>query len=728
MKLLQKIKKIVPAALFLLYFIEAQNIPVLGQAKLTDYISKRFESYCKSVPREEIFIHTDREDYISGEELWFNIYLIDRQSFTPSSNSRIVYFEILNTENKPVLQKRILIDKGFGPGQVLLPDTLSSGIYTIRAYTNWMKNFLPYNCFQKDIKVYNQLRTKTFRRSVRSSDLNKTETGSLQANSGLKLEVNNFRQDSLEIIIKSDEKFRTENKNLVYLFIQAHGIINHLSIEKIAEENTRIAVPKKSLSPGINQISILDSKGPVYDRYIYTPPMEEQFVYLLSADSCNQRNKVSLEIVSGKESSDVSDLTNLSISVASESDTSEIPDMKDYLVLGTEFGQFPGSRINGKKITDLSPEVMDSLMLTVKSNWINWESIFSNEERLFKYPPEKEDHYLSGRLLTSNLQPEHADEILLMSTPGKEAVFQYTRTETDGNFNFRVHIDDEPKDLILQPDITGSNQKVYIESSFSDQYIKTETAVDSTGKKLPSSVLRLNINYQVSKIYGSSSVGERYTPFIPPEKAERFYGTPDFELKMKDYIKLDSMQEVFFELVPNVTLERNRSVYEISVLDPFRKKLDGVPCIMIDGVIIKDMSVIADFDPELVEIIDVVREKYQVGSYLFNGLVNIITKTGDFSNGTLPVDAVRLHYIVIDPVSSFNSPDYSSTEMKNSRIADYRNTLYWNPAVKPDKNGKATVEFWTGDTKSDYIINIQGITSEGKSVSLRKSIKVSGGR
>ena len=102
-----------------------------------DYISQRFLKYCESVPREEIFIHSDREEYIAGEDLWFNVYLIDRQSFKPSLNSKIAYFELLNPENRPVVQKRIWIDEGFGPGQIVLPDYIkhryiyNQGIYQL---------------------------------------------------------------------------------------------------------------------------------------------------------------------------------------------------------------------------------------------------------------------------------------------------------------------------------------------------------------------------------------------------------------------------------------------------------------------------------------------------------------------------------------------------------------------------------------------------------------------
>jgi hypothetical protein len=587
-----------------------------------------------------------------------------------------------------------------------------------------MKNFLPFNCFLKDIKVYNPLRTKAFKGSIKSIDIKGTTPGILPDNSGLNLKVNNLKQDSLEILINTDEKFRSENNNLIYLFIQTHGVINHLSTCEIADETTRITISKNTLTTGINQITIFDKKGLVVDRFIYTPGKEKQVLTLHTIDSCKRRNKVTLEMEIENGSSGIHDLTNLSISVATKTNNPEIMNLNDYLVFGTEFGIFPGNIINGRKITELPPEVMDSLMLTLKSNWINWATILSNEAQLFKFPREKEDYSISGRLLAADLQSVYSDEMLLMSTPGKEAVFQYTRTDQDGNFYFRIPIDDELKDLILQPDIESKNQKIYIESSFSDQYLPYEIVVDSSGKPLPPLVIRQSINYQVRKIYGSSSIGDCLTPAIPPLKSKRFYGTPDFELIMKDYIKLDSMPEVFFELVPHVTLEKNNSVYEISIIDAFYKRLEGAPCVMIDGVIIKDLSVIANLDPDLIEKIDVVCEKYRVGNYLFNGIVNIISKTGDFINGTLPVDAIRLHYRILDPVCSFVSPDYLSAEIRNGPVADFRNTLYWNPSVKPDKNGRAMIEFWTADVKSDYIINLLGITSEGKTVSLSKIIKV----
>lgn len=141
-------------------------------------------------------------------------------------------------------------------------------------------------------------------------------------------------------------------------------------------------------------------------------------------------------------------------------------------------------------------------------------------------------------------------------------------------------------------------------------------------------------------------------------------------------------------------------------------------------MVVNDPNVIGNLDPELVEKIDAIKSRYFIGEYLFYGLVNVITRAGDFSNVTLPDYAVRLPYRVTEPAKSFSSPDYSTQEKKQSRIPDFRNTLYWNPSIVTDKEGKAGLDFWTSDNKSDFEINIQGITRDGKLVSLKKTIKI----
>jgi hypothetical protein len=278
------------------------------------------------------------------------------------------------------------------------------------------------------------------------------------------------------------------------------------------------------------------------------------------------------------------------------------------------------------------------------------------------------------------------------------------------------------KEFIIQPDGVTANQNVNIESPFSDRFINFGKSTEFT---IPPYISAWSVNHQVRKIYGISSDRPTLLSAEQEPRFKRFYGKPTNELVMKDYITLPVMQEVFFELLAGVSLKTKKTGYEIIMNDPsINRPYEDPPTLFVDGVLVKNAAVIAGIDPENVEKIDVVRDKYFVGDYLFYGIINIITKSGDFSNATLPDHALRLTYRVVDPVSSFISPDYSSSDTRAKRVPDFRTTLYWNPSVKQDKEGKARIEFWTSDFSSDYEINVQGITPDGTPFSLKKIIKV----
>ena len=142
----------------------------------------------------------------------------------------------------------------------------------------------------KEIKVYNAFIAKNIKGKGRRINIFKEGTGTDNSgvNPRLTLKVNNRKPDTLEIFVNADKKYRTENSNLFYLFIQTHGIINRASSEMITDSNTLITIPKLILTTGINQITIFDSRGqPIYERFLYTPAVREKqflpFIQLIAA-------------------------------------------------------------------------------------------------------------------------------------------------------------------------------------------------------------------------------------------------------------------------------------------------------------------------------------------------------------------------------------------------------------------------------------------------------------
>ncbi|NJK95698.1 MAG: hypothetical protein HC905_13010 [Bacteroidales bacterium] len=59
----------------------------------------------------------------------------------PSDNSNTLYVELVSPGSKIIETKVIRMDKGLGHGDFHLGDSIPSGNYQIRAYTNYMRNF-----------------------------------------------------------------------------------------------------------------------------------------------------------------------------------------------------------------------------------------------------------------------------------------------------------------------------------------------------------------------------------------------------------------------------------------------------------------------------------------------------------------------------------------------------------------------------------------------------------
>lgn len=122
-------------------------------------IPERFKQYCNNVHAEKMYVHTDKNFYLAGELMWFKIYNVDASLYQPADLSKIAYVEILDKDNKPVMQAKVQLSKGRGNGSFFLPVSINSGNYKVRAYTNWMKNFSASTYFEKPVTIVNTLKT-----------------------------------------------------------------------------------------------------------------------------------------------------------------------------------------------------------------------------------------------------------------------------------------------------------------------------------------------------------------------------------------------------------------------------------------------------------------------------------------------------------------------------------------------------------------------------------------
>lgn len=121
--------------------------------------------------QEKVYLHLDKPDYALGEDLWFKAYTVAGPNHTPTPLSHNLYVELIGPEMRVIRRLTVYLDKGMGRGDFAIPDSLKAGTYTLRAYTNWMRNFDEEFYFKKQITVLDPLANGTPNTTLRPQPL-----------------------------------------------------------------------------------------------------------------------------------------------------------------------------------------------------------------------------------------------------------------------------------------------------------------------------------------------------------------------------------------------------------------------------------------------------------------------------------------------------------------------------------------------------------------------------
>lgn len=104
-------------------------------------ISSQLVEQIKVYPQEKLYVHTDKPHYISGEKIWFRIHLVDAVFNKQANASRYAYVDLINPLGEVENRVKIRPDStGLFYGHLSLEENLIEGQYSIRAYTEFMKN------------------------------------------------------------------------------------------------------------------------------------------------------------------------------------------------------------------------------------------------------------------------------------------------------------------------------------------------------------------------------------------------------------------------------------------------------------------------------------------------------------------------------------------------------------------------------------------------------------
>ena len=131
---------------------------------------------------------------------------------------------------------------------------------------------------------------------------------------------------------------------------------------------------------------------------------------------------------------------------------------------------------------------------------------------------------------------------------------------------------------------------------------------------------------------------------------------------------------------------------------------------MIDGVPVKDIDRLLDFDPMLLSDILVYSCSCSLGGVIFNGIVDFVTKKGDISSFKFDRNVV-----IVDWQGECYPVALTCQDMSAGKD-DFRHTLYWHPQIELKAGERKQIEVRTPAYSGSFRIVAEGLSTDGKPV------------
>jgi hypothetical protein len=554
---------------------------------------------------------------------------------------------------------------------------------------------------------------------------------------GFTLTVNNAG-DSIYVKVAANDLFYKNNQNSsFYLIAQCDGKCYYTAAGKLANPVFTAGIDKTRFPTGIVQFTLFSQSGePLNERIIFVQNNDQLKLAMSSAKQSyapNEKVKIDLDAkkqdnksISGSFSVAVTDETKVPVDEASE------PTILTDLLLTRELkGNIENPNYYFIGQDDKTRSDLDLLMLTQGYRRFDWKKILTGSNTGITSKPETALS-LSGTIKTLSKKPIANGRVRLTSI--KDHFSADTVSDVNGNFKFiNLAFDDTTKVIINAQKVNG-NKNVLI-SIKQPSY----AAINKTGNisylkdSLPGPVLAaLKETYLAGHQQSLKNViqlkevdvNSRRNNFFNPKYSDNMQfssnlngpGNAD-QVVLADQLTMGGAGGKLSEVLPGKIFGLTWSggmPYSLRVTH-LRKNIPPMS-IFVEGIQISpsELDEINPFDIYSIEVLTSISYLSMYGLSASNGALIITLK-----HGADPVDVSK---ISVDGLITYNfkgfykarefySPQYNSTS--TAHVSDSRKTVYWNPNIITDKDGKASFEYFNAGSPGVYRVVIEGIDAEG---------------
>ena len=743
-------------------FIQLLSLNLFLSAQVTDpiRITPDQPKNDTSLMLEKAYIHTDRLNYSSGEDIWYKAYLVNAEDNCFTSHSNNLYVELVSPKNEIIQRQNIHIFEGKGNGDFHLNEDLLSGTYYLRAYTNWMRNFEE-SIYYKPLNIVSIETDQTIANDPQASyyqadvDLQFfPESGSLinQVNTkigfkainpeGLGIDVSGFIINSLNDTLTS---FQSTHLGMGKFSFKPNYKLDYFAVGSTSDGFIFKTLLPKTIDLGIN-LNVIEIYEDQIILSINTNSEGLSFFQdkpLILKNSCNKfesHTAINLKFLSDTLILPIykfpTGITKLCLMDANNIPLAErilfIPKHQDLLIKIETDSQIynPRSKVNvelkmmgvdeGKINANLSLTAVDQSLQSHDNMYAsNIASYFLIESEV-KGNIEQPGSYFD---IDNQIRLENLD-LLLMTQAWRDFKWKYAsdtvlslKFPVENNYSLverlRIYID---SNINPPPDI---KPRSYLKQKISKAIIE-DIREDAFYKSMIKTRYGLNDTIVLDEFVKTGN------PIIKEPKDNHF--RIHREPRRSGIIKMTGNEKGYSDVIDflrgriaGLTIRGQFPRYSVQMrmLDAVSWSLDGMPT---------DMEMIMDFPVEEIDKIEVLKgaEAAIFGLNAGVGRICILSKRASSELNRLDdakASKKKLGKYDYFKQRKFYSPKYETSTDIN-KAPDYRTTIHWEPYIYTDENNKANISFNNSDRSTTIEIRAEGLTESGIPIIGRAIYKV----
>jgi TonB-dependent SusC/RagA subfamily outer membrane receptor len=257
-------------------------------------ISDALNRFTYIYTQQKVYLHTDKDEYRGGDNMWIKAYLVNGRDHCPDTLSTNLYVELISPYQTRAQIKIFQLFRGFGIGDFVLSDTLSEGLYQLRAYTTWMQNFDSDYFFEKNFQLINpQYVNQISPREARNNKKELADTAKLEAPFDLQ-----FMPEGGQLVngLESVVGFKAVNRMGMGAAVQG----------KVVDDKGNVAATFSTLRKGMGRFTLTPAAGRKYIALIETGdrqlkfPLPEALPYGLVMHAENGAKEIKLSLTSNR--------------------------------------------------------------------------------------------------------------------------------------------------------------------------------------------------------------------------------------------------------------------------------------------------------------------------------------------------------------------------------------------------------------------------------------------